>query len=107
MTDASGFGVAESEVLGPGVADPVEGTADSVPGEVDEAVVDAELEPACPWGTWPSPPQEVSARATAGITIRAEIRFMTPMLVPPNSLLACQEAQNRGYFPLPARSGTD
>lgn len=101
----------EPEAVDSGVLAPLEGAGDSVPGAVDEAEGEAEgelLADAVGLGDEESSlPQEASARATAGITISAEIRFMIPMLVPENPLLACEEAQNRGYSLLPGRGGTD
>lgn len=110
-TGVSVFGVVEPEAVGSGVLAPLEGAGDSVPGAVDEVVDEAEGEPVAD-AVWlgdeePALPQEASTRATAGITISAEIRFMIPMLVPQNPLLACEEAKNRGYRPLPGRGGTD
>lgn len=100
----------EPEAVGSGVLAPLEGAGESVPGAVDEVVDEAEGEPVADavglGDEEPSLPQEASARATAGITRSAEIRFMIPMLVPQNRLLACEEAQNRGYSLLPGRGGT-
>lgn len=97
----------EPEAVGSGVLAPLEGAGDSVPGAVDEAEGEPVADAVWLGDEEPALPQEASTRATAGITISAEIRFMIPMLVPQNPLLACEEAQNRGYCPLPGRGGTD